>query len=337
MGVKFTNNAEGVLAAGITDVATTLTVGSGQGDLFPVVLAASGDYFWATLIDTSGNREIIKVTERQNGSNVFATIIRAQDDTSAQAFLTADKVQLRFPKVVLEDFRDDIATNIVDIAALDGRVTAIEADDNLMAPTGTKMFFYQDTAPSGWTLDAGPADSLLAIKGGAQVYDDTGGQVLGSWTPTTHTHTGPSHSHTGPSHTHTGPSHTHTMGTHTHTMGTHNHKWYNYRSSNSSQSYDSGGNALTWSYNHKNSWSQLVMHIVSADGWSDSDDYWTANVDPGDTNATDPGDTNAGGTGATGSSGTDATGVSGTGLSGTGSAPSTDRPQAAVGIIATKD
>ena len=47
-------------------------------------------------------------------------------------------------------------------------------------PSGTKMWFYADTAPTGWTLDATPSDSLLAVKGGSTYT--TGGAQAGTWT-----------------------------------------------------------------------------------------------------------------------------------------------------------
>jgi hypothetical protein len=52
-------------------------------------------------------------------------------------------------------------------------------------PSGTKMWFYADTAPTNWTLDATPSDELLAIKGGATYT--TGGAVAGTWTIPSHT------------------------------------------------------------------------------------------------------------------------------------------------------
>ena len=67
-------------------------------------------------------------------------------------------------------------------------------------PSGTKMWFYQNTAPAGWTLDATPSDDLLAVKGGAQTFNANGGTGAGTWTVAgltkdAHTHTGPSHNH----------------------------------------------------------------------------------------------------------------------------------------------
>ena len=60
MGVKITNNAAGTLAAGISSSATTLTVTTGQGALFPTLTGV--DYCFLTLIDTSNNLEIVKCT-----------------------------------------------------------------------------------------------------------------------------------------------------------------------------------------------------------------------------------------------------------------------------------
>jgi len=103
--------------------------------------------------------------------------------------------------------------------------TACQGNDARFIPVGTKMWFYQNTAPTGWVIDSTPADAILAVKGGSAAYNVNGGMAAGTWTHPTHTHTGPSHTHTGPSHTHTGPSHAHSILTHTHTFsaGAHTH------------------------------------------------------------------------------------------------------------------
>jgi hypothetical protein len=46
-------------------------------------------------------------------------------------------------------------------------------------PSGTKIWIYADTAPSGWTIDSTPSDELMAIKGGATYI--AGGAQAGSW------------------------------------------------------------------------------------------------------------------------------------------------------------
>jgi hypothetical protein len=62
MVMKFTNNATSTLASGITNSATSLTVASGNGALFPTL--GGSDYFYCTLANTSGTVEIVKVTAR---------------------------------------------------------------------------------------------------------------------------------------------------------------------------------------------------------------------------------------------------------------------------------
>jgi len=55
--------------------------------------------------------------------------------------------------------------------------------------TNIKMWFYQNTAPTGWTIDATPEDALLAVKGGSDAYNVDGGNQAGTWTQPNHTHT----------------------------------------------------------------------------------------------------------------------------------------------------
>lgn len=98
MVMKFTNNASSTLASGITNVATSLTVASGNGALFPTLSA--GDYFYCTLTNAIGTIEIVKVTARS--TDTF-TITRAQDGTSAAAWNTGDKVELRLVSASLND------------------------------------------------------------------------------------------------------------------------------------------------------------------------------------------------------------------------------------------
>lgn len=90
MGLKVTNNAYGTLNAGITSSSTTIVLNAGEGSRFPTLSA--GDYFYATLIDTTNNLEIVKVTARSTDT---MTIVRAQDGTTARAFSTNDRFELR--------------------------------------------------------------------------------------------------------------------------------------------------------------------------------------------------------------------------------------------------
>jgi len=90
MGIKLTNNAFGTLAAGINSSATSITLTSGQGARFPSLSA--GDFFYATLVDTSNNLEIVKCTAR---STDVLTVVRAQETTTARAYSTGDRIEIR--------------------------------------------------------------------------------------------------------------------------------------------------------------------------------------------------------------------------------------------------
>lgn len=101
MGIKVANNAYASLAGGITAAATVITVNAGQGARFPSL--GSGDYFFGTLIDTSNNIEIVKVTARSADS---MTVVRGQDGTTARAYAANDRLELR-PTAALFNSKED--------------------------------------------------------------------------------------------------------------------------------------------------------------------------------------------------------------------------------------
>lgn len=99
--IEWENNATSLVASDITSGSTSVIVTTGQGDRFPAVTAPH--YFMMTLIDVSGNREIVKVTARSAGSNTL-TIVRAQEGTAAQAFAAGSYVDQRITKHSLDNF-----------------------------------------------------------------------------------------------------------------------------------------------------------------------------------------------------------------------------------------
>ena len=90
MAVKFANNAYSTLAASITSGATSVTLTTGEGARFPTLTGA--DYFYATLIDSSNNLEIVKVTAR---STDVLTVVRASESTTARAYASGDRIEQR--------------------------------------------------------------------------------------------------------------------------------------------------------------------------------------------------------------------------------------------------
>jgi hypothetical protein len=92
MGQKFTNNAKTLLAAGISDIVTTITLTAGEGDRFPIAdvgaapLPSVDDWFKLMITDSSGEVEIIAVRTRASGSDILSDILRAQDGTIARVW-----------------------------------------------------------------------------------------------------------------------------------------------------------------------------------------------------------------------------------------------------------
>lgn len=82
------NNAQTVLAAGISSSATSITVNTGTGALFPAPVSGTS-YFKLTLVDaaTGSLTEIVHVTAR--AGDVF-TIQRAREGTTARAWSAND-------------------------------------------------------------------------------------------------------------------------------------------------------------------------------------------------------------------------------------------------------
>lgn len=128
MGVKVTNNAFGTLSAGISTSDTTITLDSGQGARFPTL--SSGDYFYGTVVDTSNNLEIVKVTARSSDS---MTVVRAQDNTTATAFAIGDRFELRPVAALFEDITDNAEVVNDTSPTLGGN---LDADSNSITNVG---------------------------------------------------------------------------------------------------------------------------------------------------------------------------------------------------------
>ena len=90
----YANNAATRLASGLGNAALSMQVTAGHGAMFPN--PTGGDFFLCTLSKIASgiesSIEIVKVTTRVN--DVF-TIVRAQEGTTALAYVTDDHVQLR--------------------------------------------------------------------------------------------------------------------------------------------------------------------------------------------------------------------------------------------------
>lgn len=160
--MQFTNNAATILQSGINSSVTTMTVATGTGALFPTLTGSQ--YFYCTLTDAAGTQiEIVKVTARTSDT---MTIVRGQDNTTAQSFIANDKVELRLVAANLNDFPklDEDNTFTGSLTA-----TALSATNGIITNKATVSTNYN--IPSGDNgLSAGP----ITINSGVTVTVPTG-------------------------------------------------------------------------------------------------------------------------------------------------------------------
>jgi hypothetical protein len=166
MVMKFTNNATTTLASGILSGATSLTVASGTGSKFPTLSA--GDYFYCTLANTSGTVEIVKVTARS--TDTF-TVTRAQDGTTAVAWNSGDKVELRL-----------VAASLNDIPKLDEVNTFSQAQTFSAAPVLTALTGLVKANGSSATTAATAGTDYLAPPSGTSLLKANSGGALANAT-----------------------------------------------------------------------------------------------------------------------------------------------------------
>ena len=167
MPVKFTNNASGTLASSITTSSTTITLTTGQGAQFPSL--ASGEFFFATLVDSSNNLEIVKVTGRATD---VLTIVRAQDNTAARAFVGGDRFELRPVSAALQALLQD-AKDYSDSSA--GSLINAHISD----PTGAHAASAISFTPTG-DLAATDVQAALAELD-SETPSNSGAGATGTW------------------------------------------------------------------------------------------------------------------------------------------------------------
>jgi len=177
--MSFTNNAATTLLSSITSVATSLTVASGTGVLFPAL--SGSQYFWCTLANNSGTVEIVKVTARS--TDTF-TITRAQDNTSAVAWNAGDKVELRLVAAALNDLAKLDEANTFTGANAYGTPASLV----LTNATGTPSSLGLANA-TGLSLTTGVTGTLPTANGGTNSTATPTAGGAGYGTGTAHAYT----------------------------------------------------------------------------------------------------------------------------------------------------
>jgi len=192
MAIQFSNLASTVLASGVSNSATSVSVANAS--LFPSL--GAGDYFYATIGLGSGS-EIVKVTAV---SGTTFTVVRGQDNTSAVSHLSGAELALRVTAKSLEDIRDSVGTaisNLVDTApaTLDtlNELAAALGDDPNFATTvassiATKLPLAGGTLTGTLAMGANAITSTGTISSGA--ITSTGSSTVDTLTVGTGSNTG---------------------------------------------------------------------------------------------------------------------------------------------------
>ena len=125
----FTNNAWSFLNGGINNVTTSIALTAGTGARFPN--PTGGDFFLLTLIGLDGNAvenswEIVKVTARVTDT---LTVVRAQEGTTAVAWASGTRVELRLTAAQATGFEAKLATAAIGttVQAYDATLTSLSA------------------------------------------------------------------------------------------------------------------------------------------------------------------------------------------------------------------
>ena len=159
MGLKLANNASGLLAAGVSDSATTLTLQAGHGSRFPTI-SAPGDFFPITVVraQNPSQYENMLVTGRTGDT---LTVQREQEGTARLSFSPGDIVELRLTAGTLEDNFPQMSNRAAknfkfSIAVADGKDKL-----SFTGPNSTETILLQSDAQTN-ALDA-TAGRLLKV------------------------------------------------------------------------------------------------------------------------------------------------------------------------------
>lgn len=179
MPQKIIDNARSILAASINTSATSITVPTGKGDLFPVAntgavpVSSAADWFKLTLELVDGRKEIVYVRTRTTGSDILSNILRAQEGTTALDCPSGTVVGLRLTALDIQDaVESDWSSIPEEMVAASVGVKTLTADctgkfvktdgNNILVPPGV---FSDGNVPAVFNNSA----SNVAVQPGSGV------------------------------------------------------------------------------------------------------------------------------------------------------------------------
>ena len=177
---QFTNNANTTLGSAISSGATTITVATGTGILFPTL--GTGQYFTATLFaagsSTGTPNEIVRVTARTGDT---MTVLRGQEGTTAQSWNVGDSFSnfitagLLNNLVGLNDVQSQFGNSAVDAGSTNaGVVTLSPAITSLASILYSPIRVLKiNTANTGaYTLNVNGLGAKSVLSNGAALLNN---------------------------------------------------------------------------------------------------------------------------------------------------------------------
>jgi len=185
MSEVFANNAISKLATSIISSATTVTLTTGTGALFPAVTTASGNFFRLTLTSatavTSSGLPVNEIVFCTNRSTDILTVTRAQEGTAAVGFSAGDIAANEITAGMMVNIYSPAADqdNAVRYALDTGVANAYAIALNPSMPTsqlGDFVIFksaHANTGASTITINGGTIYTIVSKSGNAF----TGGEI----------------------------------------------------------------------------------------------------------------------------------------------------------------
>lgn len=216
------NRFRGELVSDLSSSGTVIHLKPGHGAYFPEVALDSDDFFFVTLVDLNGSKEIIRIIMRASGSDdlVVGTTKahqpgghvsgRAQEGTAALSVACLDNhlVEQRLTAGMYQAVIDEIQNMLAGLSTLTTAVANV-------VPRGEIILFEKDTAVNGYTLLTDVDDIQIYVTKGSAAEGEAGGtnKAGGTWEQPVHKHTTSQHHHSTENHVLTVdeiPSHGHT-------------------------------------------------------------------------------------------------------------------------------
>jgi hypothetical protein len=179
MTIQWSNNASGALASSISSASTTIVLAAGQGVEFPT--PGGGNYFYATLTDTSNNLEVVKVTARTVDT---LTVVRGQDGTAARSYAAGDLLELRPTAAGLTDMQAYTPSGNITAGTIVGAIAELDSEKAGLALnnvfSGNNIY-----STTNWTISEESGKLVFKYLGVAKFSISSAGALIAASDVTT--------------------------------------------------------------------------------------------------------------------------------------------------------